>query len=440
MAANNKQTFESVWELCKESLTEKRLKFGDDFGRGRIITHCLKHHNIVIGSGIAKKIVSALKEFDDKNSQDTYQSYEELQDGTINVAKRYSASEPISKDKFAELFNIDLDKNDVVDFSHSTWGSGENLRYATRGKFKPSVEKNSLVEFKKELLQEISGKAKKVKPFKYDKENSKAFHASVADLHSLKYSSEALTGDNYNTDISLSLYSGSMNYLLEKVQNEKLDRVHTVLGHDFFNIDNSANTTTRGTPQHSDMHLFEGVGRSIPVICNTLENASELAQVYVSMVSGNHDFDSVFFLGQILKAYFRNNPNITIDDGLSPRKYARWGKCLWLMTHGSDEKAADLPKIMASEAGALGLWDGATCKEIHSAHFHGKKRLSFLALKEEFGIIHRTLPAMTFAEEWHHKKGYIGNIESAIGLVYDKEHGYETEYQITAKRLLSASK
>ena len=95
---------------------------------------------------------------------------------------------------------------------------------------------------------------------------------------------------------------------------------------------------------------------------------SNIAPVDVIIVQGNHDYERMFYVGDLLYARFADNPNVTIDNGLNERKYYQYGTNMILHFHGDKVKSDKIPLLMATEQPVM--WSETTFREAHLGHFH----------------------------------------------------------------------
>ena len=59
----------------------------------------------------------------------------------------------------------------------------------------------------------------------------------------------------------------------------------------------------------------------------------------------------MFTVGDALETRYENNPNVTVDNSPSMRKYVFIGKSVVGFTHGSEESMNNLPLLMMREIG-----------------------------------------------------------------------------------------
>jgi len=178
--------------------------------------------------------------------------------------------------------------------------------------------------------------------------------------------------------------------------------------------------TTAGTTVDSDSRWQKMFLRGCELLTDAVTNLSQICPVDIVVISGNHDYLSTQYLGYYLQAWFRNNKNVKIDNAPTSRKYYRYGQNLIGFDHGKEVKGENLPLIMATERKSD--WGETKYKEVQIGHFHREN------LKELHGVKVRILPSLCSADSWHGKKGFVGNVRSAEGLLFNKNGGLEAIY------------
>jgi hypothetical protein len=159
-----------------------------------------------------------------------------------------------------------------------------------------------------------------------------------------------------------------------------------------------------------------------------IANANKLgaiAPVKIKMVSGNHDYQTVYYLGCVLQAYYRNTPHITIDNGAEQRKYHEYGINMIGFTHGNEEKHQELGLIMATEQPEM--WARTKCRQIHLGHYHSRKTTKYLDVQEFQGFTIRVIPSLSGTDDWHNRKGYK-SMKSGVAFLYEKTNGLVAEF------------
>lgn len=243
---------------------------------------------------------------------------------------------------------------------------------------------------------------------------------SIFDLHFGKLCWGDETGQNYDSKIAETTFIRATEQLLDRTKGTNFARILFPVGNDFFNVDNAAATTTAGTPQSEDGRWQKSFVAGRAAMVRAIEMLRQVAPVSVVMVSGNHDYERVFYLGDVLQAWFHKTPDVTIDNAPTQRKYFRFQKCLIGLTHGNNEKHTNLPLIMATEKPHD--WAETKFREFHLGHWHQKKELHFQPVFEQNGIRVRIIPSLCPPDAWHKSKGYEG-LRAAEAYIWNGEQG-----------------
>lgn len=249
-------------------------------------------------------------------------------------------------------------------------------------------------------------------------ENNKLLEISIPDLHLSKlcWGKETMYSD-YDIKIAPRLYREAINDFISKIKGFGVSKILLPIGNDFYNSDNAAGTTTAGTPQSQseDSRWPKTFTVGCELLSGVIEQLAQYFQVEVKVISGNHDYERTYYLGEYIKAWFRNNPHVVVDNAPTQRKYFRFGKTLLGFTHGNEEKHDKLPLIMASDRKED--WAITDHREFHVGHLHNE------TTKEYNGVKVRILPSLMPPDQWHASKGYVGNIRAAEAFLYDENDG-----------------
>ncbi len=188
------------------------------------------------------------------------------------------------------------------------------------------------------------------------------------------------------------------------------------IGSDFFHYDTDGTTTTRGTPQDSDgtyqsmfregVQLFTDFVESLRCVCSN---------VTLVFMPGNHDRTSSLALLEIMKAIFRESPDVMILDEPRERQYTTVGNTLIGFTHGDGARVSDLPAIMSHEAREM--W-AAKNKIIFTGHLHHER-----VLETKSGVICYQMPSLAGHDRYHYRGGYTTSRKSIAVYLIDAEEG-----------------
>lgn len=197
-------------------------------------------------------------------------------------------------------------------------------------------------------------------------------------------------------------------------------------GNDYMHHDNMKHETTAGTSQPEGVswhHVFE---RAEVLAINMVERLKEEANVKVISVPGNHDHQSAYTLARILKAWYRNDVNVSVDASSSPYKFHRFGTSLLGFEHGHSIAGARLPGLMANERPKD--WSETTYREWHLGDQH-RKATGKPSFFEEQGVSVEYLPALTPPNQWHRLKAFNWQKRGAMAYVWDYHTGAEARLQ-----------
>jgi hypothetical protein len=139
-----------------------------------------------------------------------------------------------------------------------------------------------------------------------------------------------------------------------------------------------------------------------------------VADVHFTFNPSNHDYQSGFFLAQVIEAHFRNCNNITFDCSIAHRKYFTFGSNLIGTTHGDGAKFQDLPLLMAQESKD---WSSTKHRYIYTHHVHHKNSKDFV------GVTVESLRSPSGTDSWHHRNGYEHSPKAVEGFLHHKDFG-----------------
>lgn len=294
--------------------------------------------------------------------------------------------------------------------------------------FKDIIKEQGFIPQKTEECSCFKRKLEKIAHF--ENENN-LLEISLFDLHLGKLAWAGETGENYDTKIAKQRFKNALDTLLLRATSHNFDSILFPIGSDFFNSDSLFNTTTKGTPQDEDLRWQKtfklGINLMVDAI-NTLLSTGK--PVTVLVVPGNHDFQRSYYLGCALEAFYGENDMVTINNSASPRKYYNFGNLLLGFTHGNEEKESSLPMLMATENESKKLWSTTKYHEWHVGHIHRKRSVSYtvydqktMPVSENLGVTVRYLSSLTGTEEWHHKKGFVGQNKAGEAFIWNDEKG-----------------
>jgi len=215
-------------------------------------------------------------------------------------------------------------------------------------------------------------------------------------------------------------FHNSVDDLVYKAKNHNITKILLPIGNDGLNSEGKRKTTTAGTPQTDTINWKDSFRIYWYTLCDIIKKLSNLAPVEVLVVTGNHDEERMFYIGDVLSAYFTNDPDVTINNNGEYRKYFEYGVNMLMFTHGDKEKIADLPLIMATENPLM--FSRTKYREIHLGHMHKEMSNEYRGIKVKF------LPSICTTDEWHKMMGY-NHMKCAQAFLYSYKHGLEGTLQ-----------
>jgi hypothetical protein len=319
----------------------------------------------------------------------------------------------------SECETVGIPAEDVKQY----WYKGEHFSINVNG----AVTYKSAIDEFNEYIEEVRDTIANSFEWKkndYSSVNSNnIFVPSIFDLHLGKLAWGEETGEDYDIHIAQDRFHTAINDLINKSSGYNVDEILFPVGNDIYNSDKALpySQTTAGTPQMDDTRWQKMFRIGVRLITEAIIKLSEIAPVKVPLVYSNHDFERVFYLGEVLSAVFANNPNVIIDNNPRVRKYYQFGKVLIATAHGHNEKPTELPLIMAQEV--PDMWSSTWYREWLLGHLHHKYNLMTQTAKDYKGINVRYLTSPSAPDAWHYNKAYIGSIKGAEGFIYNKEEG-----------------
>ena len=254
---------------------------------------------------------------------------------------------------------------------------------------------------------------------------------SVFDAHFGKLCWGEETGEDYDTKIAELVYEHAVEDMAAKVAGYNVEKIWYPVGSDFFQVNNWAHTTAKGTPQDHDGRFQKVFQVGTKAIIRNLEMLEQIAPVEVFYVPGNHDPATSWYLCAALEERYHDSKWITVDNSSRPRKCQTYGCCMVLFTHGDEEPHRDLPTIAATEYPKE--WAASTVREAHVGHYHKKKEMRTVDVDEFQGFRVRILPSLSGTDKWHFSRGYVGGHRAAEVYLWSKANGYGGHFNVNVR-------
>ena len=273
-----------------------------------------------------------------------------------------------------------------------------------------------------QLLDDMRDHAPKYPVVKYGKVKEPHLKLiDIADLHIGKLALSLQTGHDYNMQIATKRAHDGVTALLRRSQSFPTERFLFPIGNDILHVDNSSNTTTKGTRQDVDGMAWMHFRVAKRMYVEVIERLLKVAPVDVVFNGSNHDELSGFHLAETLESHFHRSKNITFDIDPVDRKYYRYGNNMIATTHGDGAKHKDLPLLMASESPKM--WGETLHRYIVVHHLHHWQKKEFNYGQDFPGITLQVMRSLSASDPWHAKMGYTGNPQAVDLFIFDPKDG-----------------
>tara|TARA_B100002019_G_scaffold268747_1_gene260969 strand:- start:5726 stop:6862 length:1137 start_codon:yes stop_codon:yes gene_type:complete len=307
-------------------------------------------------------------------------------------------------------FQTFLDKNGIAPADVSSVKFWQTVSGHQRFSVVTKGESMSLDAMKQEIEEFAASYSPKVANIEYEKHSDPVvYEVSLPDIH-------------YGKLHNLSLHEVEDEYLavvgdlIHKAQGLQIEKILLPIGNDGMNSEGLRMSTTKGTPQQDNGGWKETFRGYCQLMVRAIDYLTTIAPVDVIVISGNHDYERMFYAGDVLAGWYRNDANVSVDNTASSRKYYEYGKNMLMFTHGDKEKPADMPLIMATEQPEM--FARAKHREVHCGHLHKEM------VNEYRGIKVRFLPSICPNDEWHKQMGYEAK-RTGQAYIWNKQRGLE---------------
>ena len=242
----------------------------------------------------------------------------------------------------------------------------------------------------------------------------------IADLHINKYATAELTGAEYNSKLAVERAIEGTKGLLQKSIGFNIDKILFVIGNDVLNTDNLTKSTTKNTPQDTDVSWFEAFKIAKKCYVECIELCLQIADVDVIHCPSNHDQMSGCFLAETLSTHFRLSKNVSFDTSPAYRKYYKYFNNLIELEHGDKGKVANLPLVIAQSQPKM--WAETKFRYGYLHHVHHSDVTKYQSSKDYIGINITYLRSPSSADIWHAENSYL-NMVAVEGFIHSKENG-----------------
>lgn len=291
---------------------------------------------------------------------------------------------------------------------------------------KARFEADPNVELVVRLLEQLEEKAPVVPAIPRPKpitRHRRLLEIDVVDIHYALRSFAPAADLDYSGEVAARLTMEAAEQLIQQAAPYgPFELVLAPFGSDLLHADGLWHRTTGGTDQpemDAWHHAYIGAEQLMIAFFDRLK---QLAPVRAIQVPGNHDRQSSFTLGRVLRAYYRNDANVEVDASPSPYKFQRFGVNLIGFEHGHSIPPIRMAALMANERPDDWAATAGGFREWHLGDQHRKGQSPPVTMEEQ-GVSVEYLPGLCAPNEWHRLKSFNHQKRGATAFVWDHERG-----------------
>ena len=240
------------------------------------------------------------------------------------------------------------------------------------------------------------------------------FELPIGDAHIGLYAHHSDGGGDYDLRIA---YDDFVNAAFELIEwSRPAERCLIANVGDYYHADDVRNQTPQNkNPLDVDNRRYKVLTTGLQIMCAMVDEAAKKHKyVHVRNARGNHDPNAHMALTLALKAYYRNNPRITIEDSQQEMWAFQFGKNLIGVTHGDTIKSKDMAKVLAHDYASE--WGRSLHRYVHYGHLHSTR------VDEDMGCDIERFRILAPNDTYHQQHGYRSK-RGMTGIMYHKEHG-----------------
>jgi hypothetical protein len=327
------------------------------------------------------------------------------------LAKEQRDTNANNNESVISEFQEFLDKNDIIPSDVSSVKFWQTMSGQQRFSVVTKNDSTSIEDIKAEIENYAIKYSPVVKRFSYTSkpQDPVAYEISLPDIHYGKlheYTLEEVENQFMETIVDL----------VKKAEGLNIEMFILPIGNDGMNSEGMRMSTTKGTLQQDNGGWKETFTGYWNLMIDAIEYLKEIAPVHVIVISGNHDYERMFYAGDVISGWYRKDENVTVDNTYDSRKYYEYGKNMLMFTHGDKEKPANMPLIMATENPEM--FARTSHREVHCGHIHKEM------VNEYRGIKVRFIPSICPNDEWHKQMGYASK-RTGQAYIWNKFRGLE---------------
>lgn len=310
-------------------------------------------------------------------------------------------------------FNLDIKEWQIEKLNYSLWDSPNKEKgtiplYSVKCQFKKKDKLDYDVEELKNVIDSCFDKVDFTRPILNKRDNiENMILIDIADLHLNKFS------DDYDMEMAKTRFNNAIDTFLSYASAEECI---FVIGEDYFNIDTINKTTTKGTPQDTEVDVYKMFDFGLKLMIETLHTLSVFFdKVNVILIQGNHDKLLSYMLVKALEQYNFEKGNIVFNSEIKSRKYIEYGNSLIGLGHLDTENKKQKQFLMQNEVKEV--YGKSKYNYFISGHLHN------YSVEEVGGIQYIRLPSLSGSDNWHNEMGYITQTKGAIAIEFNKDRG-----------------
>lgn len=282
---------------------------------------------------------------------------------------------------------------------------------------KSQQDKDAQMEALINRIEAITETVKPLKPVKPPKDVDKDTLTiyPLGDPHVGMYAWSKEAGEDFDCDIARQDLVNAMAYLVEAAPPSKECLVLNV--GDFFHADDPSNATPGNKNQLDvDGRWARVLEMGFFILIDLISMALKKHEVVrVRSTPGNHDPKSTIPLTLFVRAWFKDDPRVVVEDATAIYQYQAFGKCLFGFTHGDKLRRLDeLGALMAVDC--ADHWSGSTHRYWLHGHFHSKRVL------EVMGCLVEGVRNLAPNDAWHQGSGYRSGRDMQA-ITYHRDYG-----------------
>lgn len=344
-----------------------------------------------------------------------------IMDGNNKLAHLSLVSKvPHTVDDLMQIAELPPEKWEVARQRVNFWGNSANPSFQIRAEFIRKVSEGC-EEFLSQVRESMKDFIPQYPKLEYKVENgSYLLDMSLYDAHL------GLISKDYNVDIGLSRFYEAVTRMLNWYKGYPISQIIFPIGNDIFNANDSQGRTVKGNFRDDSPLWRDTFRRTFMTIVKSIDLCQTVAPVHIKIVGGNHDYDRCFYLGFALENWYKDCPQVVVDNSDNNAKFFRWNNVLLGYIHGDSRSIKELPMIMAVQSDPND-WANSKFRVWNTGHDHHAKEKHFLTkpvttANDVHGVIVKTSPAMCGRSTWEAWKEYE-SLKSAIGTLYHHSEG-----------------